>query len=203
MIMNSMGTDKDGVGIACGAMAGVSLVVGSPAQQHLPTPSPFTDSVTSTRWSSQPSIHLSNLLLRSLALLFSLISALSLAAPSSQNGDAPFSDYPELRYCFTVTILASIYSAFQLFKGVCDISHRGLLISDITSDYISFILDQMVGYLLMSSSSVTVLAIERDELAASLWKATMVAICMAFASFLVIAACTLLSGYKLCKRIIW
>lgn len=38
--------------------------------------------------------------------------------------------------------MAFVYSAFQLFKGVCDISYRGILISDKISDYLSFILDQ-------------------------------------------------------------
>lgn len=47
------------------------------------------------------------------------------------------------RYCLTVTILALVYSAFQLFKGICDIAHRGILISDQISDYTSFILDQV------------------------------------------------------------
>ncbi|KAF8380292.1 hypothetical protein HHK36_027774 [Tetracentron sinense] len=180
-------------------MASVSPVV----QLQLPTPSPFTHSVASTGWSTRPSIHLSNLFLRSLALLFSITSVLSLGAPSTQHGETPFSGYPELRYCFIVTILASLYSAFQLFKGICDISHRGLLISDMTSDYISFVLDQLVGYLLISSSSVTVLGLEKIELGTSLWKAAIVTLCMSFAAFVAIVACTLLSGYKLCKRIIW
>ncbi|CAK9170459.1 unnamed protein product [Ilex paraguariensis] len=59
----------------------------SPAQPSLPTPSPFSFSVASTRWSSRPSIHLSNLLLRSLTLLFSFVSALSLAAPSPNKNE--------------------------------------------------------------------------------------------------------------------
>ncbi|KAI3468773.1 hypothetical protein Pfo_025436 [Paulownia fortunei] len=53
-----------------------------------------------------------------------------------------FRDYPELVYCFTVNILAFLYAAYQLFKGICDIAHRGIFISDMVSDYISFIFDQ-------------------------------------------------------------
>lgn len=63
---------------------------------------------------------------------------------------------PWCRYCFIVTILAFVYSAFQLFKGICDIAHKGILISDIISDYTSFILDQVVvrnNFLLLFSSS--------------------------------------------------
>ncbi|KDP25482.1 hypothetical protein JCGZ_20638 [Jatropha curcas] len=128
-------------------MVGVSespLSVNSLSQRPFPTPSPFSFSIASTRWSSRPSIHLSGLVLRFLALLFSFVSALSLAfPPSKKNGQ--FADYPELKYCFVVYVLVFIYSAFQLFKGVCDITHTGFLISDMISDYLSFILDQVAA----------------------------------------------------------
>ncbi|KAI8546365.1 hypothetical protein RHMOL_Rhmol07G0111400 [Rhododendron molle] len=50
-------------------------------------------------------------------------------------------------YSFIVTILAFIYSAYQLFKGVSDIAYKGILISDMASDYFSFILDQFTSSL--------------------------------------------------------
>ncbi|XP_016450203.1 CASP-like protein 4A4 [Nicotiana tabacum] len=178
----------------------------SPATQPpLPTPSPYSFSVASTRLSSRPSIHTYDLTLRSLSLLFSFISALSLAAPegTKRKTISRFYDHPELTYCFTVTILLFIYSAFQLFKRVCDIAYRGVLISDMTSDYLSFIFDQLAGYLLVSSSSVTIPVIQQMNSQSSLWKAAVVAVCMSFSAFMVIAVSALLSGYKLCKRIIW
>ncbi|XP_042510241.1 CASP-like protein 4A4 isoform X1 [Macadamia integrifolia] len=214
----------------------------SPAQPQYPTPSSFTiNSIGSTTWSSKPTLHLCNLFIRSLAFLFSFISAISLVAPSpnKKKDEATFSFglHPELWYSFGVTILASIYTAFQLFKGVFDIVHRGLLISDLVSDYLSFILDhvsnalikdhlsfylfflpflgllmngllaggmqQLLCYLLISSSSLSVPAILRIESVSPIWKATIVSVSMSFAAFLVFVACSLLSGYKLCKRIIW
>ncbi|XP_009606737.1 CASP-like protein 4A4 [Nicotiana tomentosiformis] len=178
----------------------------SPATQPpLPTPSPYSFSVASTRLSSRPSIHTYDLTLRSLSLLFSFISALSLAAPegTKRKTISRFYDHPELTYCFTVSILLFIYSAFQLFKRVCDIAYRGVLISDMTSDYLSFIFDQLAGYLLVSSSSVTIPVIQQMNSQSSLWKAAVVAVCMSFSAFMVIAVSALLSGYKLCKRIIW
>ncbi|XP_058008193.1 CASP-like protein 4A4 [Hevea brasiliensis] len=75
-------------------------------------------------------INHSNLVLRFLALAFSFVSALSLAASSSNNNHT----------C------------------VCDIAHRGIPISIVFSEYLSFILDQLVGYLLESSCSVSILA---------------------------------------------
>ncbi|KAG8374882.1 hypothetical protein BUALT_Bualt10G0041700 [Buddleja alternifolia] len=123
------------------------VVAYSPAQPPLPTPSPFSFSVASTRWSSRPPIQTANLFLRFLSLVFSSGAALSLAALSPANTkfkkqSTNFRDYPELLYCFTVNIFAFIYAAYQLFKGICDIAHRGIFISDMVSDYISFILDQ-------------------------------------------------------------
>uniref|UniRef100_A0A199U915 CASP-like protein n=1 Tax=Manihot esculenta TaxID=3983 RepID=A0A199U915_MANES len=100
-------------------------------------------------------------------------------------------------YCFIVYTLVFVYSALQLFKGVCDMEHRGLIISDLISDYLSFILDQLLGYLLISSCSVAILDAQQISKTALLWKV------MSFAAFLVTATCTILSGYKLCKRIIW
>ncbi|KAE9459515.1 hypothetical protein C3L33_08571, partial [Rhododendron williamsianum] len=122
----------------------------SPAPPPLATPSPFSFSVASTRWSSRPSIYISSLFLRFLALIFSFASALALAVPSPKKttgkGDSSFGDYPELLYSFIVTILAFVYSAYQLFKGVSDIVYRGILISDMASDYLSFILDQVICF---------------------------------------------------------
>ncbi|XP_057994800.1 CASP-like protein 4A4 [Hevea brasiliensis] len=184
--------------VACRPVAGVSPVsANSIAQRPFPTPSPFSLSDASTWWSSRPSIHYSNLLLRFLTLVFSFVSALSLAASSSKKNGQLFTGYSELVYCFIVYILVFVYSAFQLFKGIYDIAQRGILISDMVSDYLSFILDQLLGYLLISACSVAILASQQKSKTASLWKV------ISFADFLVIATCTLLSGYKLCKRIIW
>ncbi|XP_048140960.1 CASP-like protein 4A4 [Rhodamnia argentea] len=173
--------------------------------QQLPTPSPFSFSVASTRWTVVPPIQLSILFLRFLALLLSFVSALALTTPLKKIGQSPSScgQLPELMYCFIVTVVAFVYSAFQLFKGVCDISYRGILISDRFSDYLSFILDQLVAYLLISSSSLGIQAIQRTGRATPLCRASVISISMSFAVFLVTATCALLSGYKLCKRIIW
>ncbi|KAH1075103.1 hypothetical protein J1N35_027431 [Gossypium stocksii] len=190
-------------------MPGVSPVASISQSQHqpFPTPSPFSFSVASTRWSSRPSIHRhSNLFLRFSVLLFSFISALTLVTPSTNNKHHPspsFTDYPELIYCFIVAIIALVYTAFQLFKGISDIAHRGILISDLTSDYLSFVLDQLLVYLLVSSASVAVSTIGQVERGTALRKGTIVSTSMAFATFLVMAICAILSGYKLCKRIGW
>lgn len=68
---------------------------------------------------------------------------------------------------------------------------------------INHALYQLAAYLLISSSSVAVTAIQQNELSTALKRATIVSVCMSFAAFVVNATCALLSGYKLCTRIIW
>ncbi|XP_057775751.1 CASP-like protein 4A4 isoform X4 [Salvia miltiorrhiza] len=142
----------------------------SPAQPPLPTPSPFSFSVASTRWSSRPPVQTASIL---------------------------------LRYCFNANILTAIYSAYQIFKNICDYAQTCIFISDTASDYISFIFDQVAGYVLISASSVAVPLIQQMEVGTSLRNASVVSVCFSFASFLVTALAAFLSGYKLCKRIMW
>ncbi|CAL1375399.1 unnamed protein product [Linum trigynum] len=175
-----------------------------------PTPSPFSVP-PSTRWSSAgPPIHLSVLVLRFLALLFSFISAVALASPSATKAhdhhhlhqNLPLNS--ELVYCLIVSVLVFVYSALQLFKGVCDMVHSGMLISDKVSDYMNFLLDQLAVYLVISCLSVGVIGTKRMEAwSTSQWSKAVISVSMSAATFIVIAACGLLSGYKLCKRIIW
>ncbi|RZC72950.1 hypothetical protein C5167_048435 [Papaver somniferum] len=191
-------------------MAGESQrIIFYPSQEPLPTPSPFTFSVagsTTLSLSSQPAFRYANLFLRFGGFLFSFISAICLVFPSPQYRNyepSTFLNTAELTYCFIVSILASIYSAYQLFKGVCDIAYRARFISDKMSDYSSFILDQLVAYLLISSSSILVLTIHRIIPTTSVWKSAVVSASMSCITFVIIAISTLQSGYKLCKRLIW
>ncbi|MBA0854203.1 hypothetical protein Goshw_027461, partial [Gossypium schwendimanii] len=192
--------------IACTIMAGVSpvSVANSHTQHPFPTPSPFSFSGATTRRTYTPSIHHLNLFLRFLQLLFSFISALTLATPPANNNGGQlspsFTEYPELTYGFIVAILAFLYAAFQLFKGISDIAHGGILISDKTSDYFSFVFDQASALSILD----TTIPIIRQQVGQStpLWKGAIVSTSMSFATFLVLAISALLSGYKLCKRIV-
>ncbi|KAF3780246.1 CASP-like protein 4A4 [Nymphaea thermarum] len=146
------------------------------------TPSPFpAESIASTTLSSRPTLLcLSNLVLRCFALLFCFFAALPLA----------------LRWqCST-------------FRGSS--AYRSLLVSEKISDYTTFMLDQVVAYLLMSSSST--LVANATVATATVANATVMQHCgklaaasagMSFFAFFTIAMSALQSGYKLCKRIIW
>ncbi|RWW20160.1 hypothetical protein GW17_00015749 [Ensete ventricosum] len=173
------------------------------------TPSPYVNSSTSaTHWISRPSLlrHL-NLLLRLLGFVLSFASSLSLALPSPRKASGrqrPFSfqHHSEFRYCIGATIIASFYCALQLFKGIWDIAFKGFLVPDKVSDYITFFFDQVVAYLLMSSSSACLLATQLNT-PSRFRAAAIVSTTSSFAAFLAVAASALLAGYRLCKRIIW
>ncbi|KAJ9549955.1 hypothetical protein OSB04_022498 [Centaurea solstitialis] len=182
----------------------------------VPTPSPFSFSVASTRWSSsRPSIRISSLFLRGMVVVFSFASSMALALTMSNKDlheDDPklleyqrFQKYPEFVYSIVVTTSVSVYSGYQLYKGVSDIADRGSFISNKTSDHISFVLDQLASYLLLSCSSVTTLAIHHELKGSntSLKKAAIACVCMSFAAFFIIAVSAIMSGYKLSKRIMW
>lgn len=49
----------------------------------------------------------------------------------------------QFRYCLSISILASVYSALQLLKGIHDIAFRGRYISDNKCDKITFFMDQV------------------------------------------------------------
>uniref|UniRef100_A0A7N1A7A8 CASP-like protein n=1 Tax=Kalanchoe fedtschenkoi TaxID=63787 RepID=A0A7N1A7A8_KALFE len=169
--------------------------------QQLATPSPFSV----TRSSSRHTVHLASLLPRATAVIFSFASALSLARPPTNKSpsSASFFDYPELVYCFFVIVLAFGYSALQLIKGIIDVAHLGFIVSEKVSDYTTFVLDQLVSYLLLSSCSVSILATQRLGQNPSLQVRVWTSVSMSFATFFVVASGALLSGYRLCKRLIW
>ncbi|CAA7018289.1 unnamed protein product [Microthlaspi erraticum] len=180
----------------------------------VPTPSLFAYSVTPSGFSSRrESVHVPGLVLRFITLVLCFVSALSLAVnvnrPSLRHhrtqSSSSFASYPELLYCFGVAVTGFVYTSLQTFKGVCDITHKGVLISEPLSDYISFILDQVICYLLVSSSSVAIAWIQHinEDGIITLRNNSIVSVSMSFSAFLVLTLSTLLSGYKLCKRFMW
>ncbi|KAL1214807.1 CASP-like protein 4A4 [Cardamine amara subsp. amara] len=211
---------KDHVVVIAYGPSSEGSVAASPVSQQtssVPTPSPFAYSVTpsGSRFSSRrPSVHVTGLVLRFITLVLCFVSALSLAVnvqrrPSRRhltNNSSSFASYPELLYCFGVAVIGFMYTSLQTFKGVCDITHRGVLISEFLSDYVSFIFDQVICYLLVSSSSAAIAWIQHineDAILKTLRNNSIVSVSMSLAAFLVLTLSSLLSGYKLCKRFMW
>ncbi|XP_010434601.1 PREDICTED: CASP-like protein 4A4 [Camelina sativa] len=213
-----MKEQKDHVVVITYGPSSEGSVTASPVSQHtasVPTPSSFAYSATPSisRFSSRrASVHISGLVLRFITLVLCFVSALSLAVnvrrPSRRHltqNSSNFASYPELLYCFGVSVTGFAYTCLQTFKGVCDITHRGVLISEPLSDYISFIFDQVICYLLVSSSSVAIAWIQHrnEDAVKTLKNSSIVSVSMSFSAFLVLTLSSLLSGYKLCKRFMW
>ncbi|KAL9286457.1 CASP-like protein 4A4 [Arabidopsis thaliana] len=204
---------KDHVVVITYGPSSEASVTASPVSQQ--TPSLFAYSVTpsASRFSSRrASVHVIGLVLRFITMVLCFISALSLAVnvqrPSKRHltqNSSSFASYPELLYCFGVAVIGFVYTSLQTFKGVCDITHRGVLISEPLSDYISFIFDQVICYLLVSSSSVAIAWIQHinEDAIKTLRNNSIVSVSMSFSAFSVLTLSGLLSGYKLCKRFMW
>ncbi|KAK1297451.1 CASP-like protein [Acorus calamus] len=182
-----------------------TIVFNSPSQPPQFTPSPFANSLASTGGDSRhTALRVSDLLLRSSAFTLSFLAALTLAAPKSHisKKQYPFEHYSEFRYFFSVVVISSMYSVIQLLKSICDIAFKGRFLKEKVSDHATFILDQLVAYLLISSSSVSVPTARKSK-GTTLYTVAIVSLCMSFVAFLAVGASALLSGFKLCKRIIW
>ncbi|KAI3414482.1 CASP-like protein [Psidium guajava] len=153
------------------------------------------------RWRRDDLVRKGSLVLRGLALLFSLLAFIIMA--SNKHGDwKDFDKYEEFRYLLAISILATLYTGAQALRHVHQISTRQELFQRQTSALIDFFGDQVVAYLLLSAASTAVPMTNRmrenvdnlftDCLAAS--------ISMAFFAFLALALSALISGYKLSSQ---
>lgn len=154
-----------------------------------------------------------NIVLRSVALLFSFLSFVIMASNNHTLNTTDgtlivnllwrFNDFREYSYCFSIALIASVYLALQLAKAIYEIITRktyNFLY------YMDFICDQILAYLLASSASAAavrtyVLNNEYNNGVADIYTEMAAAsVSMAFLSCLFVAASSVLSGYNLWKR---
>ncbi|RWR85590.1 CASP-like protein 4A3 [Cinnamomum micranthum f. kanehirae] len=138
-------------------------------------------------------------------LVFCLISFSVMAADKTQGwaGDS-YERYKEYRYCISVTIIGFVYSGFQAYALTHHLMTVGKhLIPHPIHYYFDFSLDQILAYLLMSSSSS---AATRTDSWVSNWgedeftKKATASVGMSFLAFIAFAFSALISGYNLCTR---
>lgn len=136
-------------------------------------------------------------------VVFCAISFSVMAADKTKgwSGDS-WDRYKEYRYCLAVNVIGFVYSGFQ---GLV-LSYR-LATKSFTSPSLSyhfdFVMDQVLAYLLMSSSSSAATRVEdwvsnwgKDEFT----KMASASIAMSFLAFVAFAVSSLVSGYSLCNR---
>ncbi|KAJ8753888.1 hypothetical protein K2173_000142 [Erythroxylum novogranatense] len=150
------------------------------------------------RWKRDDMIKKGSVVLRGVALLFSLLAFLIMA--SNKHGDwKNFDKYEEYRYLLAIAILSTLYTAAQVALQVREISTGKRLFDHRISTVVGFIGDQVLSYFLMSSASAAVPLTNRMRQAADniFTDTSTAAIAMAFLAFLMLAFSALISGYKL------
>ncbi|KAK3444932.1 hypothetical protein EUGRSUZ_A00628 [Eucalyptus grandis] len=150
------------------------------------------------RWRRDDLVRKGSLVLRGLALLFSLLAFIIMA--SNKHGDwKDFDRYEEFRYLLAISILATLYTGVQALRHVHQISTGQDLVKRQTSALIDFAGDQVVAYLLISAASTAVPMTNkmRDNVDNLFTDCLAASISMAFFGFLTLALSALISGYKL------
>ncbi|XP_030465966.2 CASP-like protein 4B1 [Syzygium oleosum] len=150
------------------------------------------------RWRRDDLIRKGSLVLRGLALLFSLL-AFIIMASNKHGGWKDFDNYEEFRYLLAISILATLYTGVQALRHVHRISTGQLLVQRQTSALIDFAGDQVVAYLLISAASTAVPMTNRmrDNVDNLFTDCLAASISMAFFAFLTLAFSALIAGYKL------
>ncbi|KAI4331592.1 hypothetical protein MLD38_029768 [Melastoma candidum] len=150
------------------------------------------------RWRRDDLVRKGSLVLRGLALMFSLLSFIIMAS-NKHGGWKDFDNYEEFRYLLAVSILSTLYTGAQAFRHVQEISTGRLMFKQQTSALIDFAGDQIIAYLLASAASTAVPMTNRmSENVVNLFTQSLAAsISMAFLTFVMLALSALISGYKL------
>ncbi|KAL5709825.1 hypothetical protein ACHQM5_020465 [Ranunculus cassubicifolius] len=167
---------------------------------HTHTPTPGVQAIV-RRWKREDLLKNGSLILRSMALLFSLLSFIIMATNKHGYG-RNFDQYEEYRYLLAIGILSFLYTAAQVLRQLHLISTGIELISKRTSRLLDFFGDQLVAYLLISAASTAIPMTNRmregadniftDSCAAS--------ISMAFFAFFSLALSAMISGFQLSNQ---
>ncbi|CAL9002914.1 unnamed protein product [Prunus brigantina] len=159
------------------------------------------------RWKREDSLRRGSLALRGLSTVFSFLAFIVMA--SNKQGyledldySEDFNKYEEYSYVLAIAILSMLYSGVQAARHVHQLSTGREVFQRRTSALADFIGDQIMAYLLISSSSSAIPMTNRlrhvqidvftDSSAA--------AISMAFLAFVALALSALISGYKLSSQ---
>ncbi|KAH9294424.1 hypothetical protein KI387_040372, partial [Taxus chinensis] len=156
------------------------------------------------------------LALRCTEVVFSFLSFDIMASNNQGTKGLRFDDYDEYKYSIAVAVIAFVYVAAQLGRGIYDELFAHNLFPKIVFNYIDFVGDQVttdqiyqklpfqvLAYLLLSSSSAAASTTNRLWDNGNMRFTDMVAasVTMSFITFALMAASSVLSGYALSKRI--
>ncbi|KAF3340036.1 CASP-like protein [Carex littledalei] len=115
------------------------------------------------------------------------------------DGDS-YQRYEEYRFVLTVNVITFVYSSFQLFTEIHRVITMKHLIRPPLSYYVDLTMDQILAYLLMSSSSV---AASHNDIWVSRFggdeftKKINASVAMSFLAFIALALSSVISTYVL------
>ncbi|KAM7276048.1 hypothetical protein ACFE04_017914 [Oxalis oulophora] len=148
-------------------------------------------------------VNLASLGFRVSEVVLSLISFSVMAADRTQgwSGDS-FDRYKEYRYCLTVNVIAFVYSAFQAYDLAYHIVTGKHVINHHLRRQFDFFMDQILAYLLISSSSSAASRVDDWQ---SNWgkdqftEMASASVAMSFLAFFAFAISSIISAYNLWK----
>ncbi|KAJ4745181.1 CASP-like protein [Rhynchospora pubera] len=138
------------------------------------------------------------------AMVFSIV-AFSVLAADRNKGWArdSYNKYSQFRYCETVNVIGFLYSGLQLYALIHYKRNKKHIIRRPLGDYLDFIMDQVLAYLLISASSSATARV-RDWVVN--WGSDPFpnmangSIAVTFLAFLAFAVSSLLSAYNLFSK---
>ncbi|KAJ0054273.1 hypothetical protein Pint_02707 [Pistacia integerrima] len=132
--------------------------------------------------------------------VFSLVSFSVLAADRDRGWAIDsFYRYKEFRYCMAVNVIAFVYSGFQGYDLIYQLTSGKRKLRLPLRHYLDFSLDQVIAYLLMSASSSA--AVRVDDWQSNWGKdpfpdMARASVALSFLAFAALALSSLISGYK-------
>ncbi|ESW06621.1 hypothetical protein PHAVU_010G062800 [Phaseolus vulgaris] len=173
-----------------------------PFEQNVDVHAPGTSGASTgflRQWKKKDMLIRGSLGLRGIALFLSLISFMLMA--SNKHGDwKEFDKYQEYRYLLAVAILSSLYSGVQVFRQLHELSTGKNTIQQRTAGLIDFVGDQVVAYLLLSSTSSAIPITDRIRESVDnnmFTDSSAAAIAFSFFAFGCLALSAVISGYNL------
>uniref|UniRef100_A0ACD5V887 Uncharacterized protein n=1 Tax=Avena sativa TaxID=4498 RepID=A0ACD5V887_AVESA len=131
--------------------------------------------------------------------------ALAVLAADTRKGWAldSYSNYTQLRYSEAVNVIGFLYSVFQFFAIAAHLTRKKHLIPRPKGDYFDFAMDQVLAYLLISSSSSATARVSDwvDNWGSDPFpNMANSSIIISFLAFIVFAINSLISAYNLFRR---
>ncbi|KAJ4969736.1 hypothetical protein NE237_002835 [Protea cynaroides] len=150
----------------------------------------------------------SQVVLRTIGFVFSVLSFVIMAC--NRHGITTdgvlyysdnFNDYDAYRYLLSVAVISTVYTKFQVVRQIIELCTGKLMLSHEGLNFVDFIGDQIVAYLLISAASTAVPTTNDGRtsgvLLSSFTNSCAASISMAFMAFLAMALSALISGYRL------